>query len=509
MAVVVKSVIEVQEEHIPLYSSFEPVYGEGREAEETRNRYAFLMAEFEKLYGGKPQVFARAPGRVNLIGEHIDYEGYSVLPMAIRNDTIVAIRRVTGVEKPVLRIANILSEKYPPVEYSADPNQDVDLKNHKWAHYFLCGYKGVYDHGRSVNAPLLHNHSLEVLVDGTVPTGAGLSSSAALVCSSAIAVMTVNGFNFPKSEVAEFTCKCERYIGTQSGGMDQAISVMALPGVAKLIDFNPIKATDVKLPEGGTFVIANSLTVSNKAETASTNYNNRVVECRLAAMVLSVKLGELPPRRAVKEVTTLSDVTVFWDKEEDDQDKAIIAAVEKYLHDEPYSVEEIQTILETDLLTIFSESPTSLTVLEQAKNFKLAQRAKHVYTEALRVVAFRDVAASAQSGVSAQEVLEKLGVLMNKSHESCSILYECSCPELEELVQLSRSSGALGARLTGAGWGGCTVSLVKDDNVEQFIQTLKNNFYESRIEQGIVKSSGLDFVIFASKPAAGAAAIRV
>jgi len=89
---------------------------------------------------------------------------------------------------------------------------------------------------------------------------------------------------FVQQEVAEFSCACERHIGTQSGGMDQAISIMAAPGVAKLIDFDPIRASDVVLPKTGSFVVANSLTESKKAETAATNYNNRVVECRLAAV---------------------------------------------------------------------------------------------------------------------------------------------------------------------------------------------------------------------------------
>lgn len=84
--------------------------------------------------------------------------------------------------------------------------------------------------------------------------------------------------------MADFACTCERHIGTQSGGMDQAISVMGERGAAKLIDFNPVRASDVVLPKSGSFVVANSLTESKKAETASTNYNNRVVECRLAAV---------------------------------------------------------------------------------------------------------------------------------------------------------------------------------------------------------------------------------
>ncbi|KAM3341610.1 hypothetical protein P3S68_026576 [Capsicum galapagoense] len=115
------------------------------------------------------------------------------------------------------------------------------------------------------------------------------------------------GVNMAKKEAAQLTCECERHIGTQSGGMDQAISVMAQSGFAELIDFNPIRATDVQLPAGGTFVIAHSFAESQKAVTAAVNYNNRVVECGLAATVLGIKLG-MEPQEAICSVKTLSDV---------------------------------------------------------------------------------------------------------------------------------------------------------------------------------------------------------
>lgn len=100
--------------------------------------------------------------------------------------------------------------------------------------------------------------------------GSGLSSSAAIVCASSLAVAAALGVSdqLSKGQVAEFTCAAERHVGVISGGMDQAISVMAMPGVAMLVEFNPVSASDVCLPDGATFVIANSLTVSKKAETA-------------------------------------------------------------------------------------------------------------------------------------------------------------------------------------------------------------------------------------------------
>ncbi|KAH7678606.1 Galactokinase protein [Dioscorea alata] len=489
---------------IPIYTELEPVYGDGSPLEEAQLRFQTLKSKFADVFGQAPDIFARSPGRVNLIGEHIDYEGYSVLPMAIRQDTIIAIRKHREDEPRELRIANV-NDKYPLCTYPADPNQDVDLKNHRWGHYFICGYKGFYEFARLKKIELGAVVGLDVLVDGTVPTGSGLSSSAAFVCSATIAIMAAFDVNSPKKEIAQLTCECERYIGTQSGGMDQAISVMAKSGFAELIDFNPIRATDVQLPAGGTFVIAHSLAESPKALTAATNYNNRVVECRLASIVLGIKLG-MAPKEAISKAKTLSDVEgmcVSFAGTRGSSDPGV--AVKEFLKEEPYTADDIENITGEALTSVFSNSTSSLDVLKAAKHFKLFQRASHVYSEARRVYAFRDVVLS---DVSDEEKLKQLGDLMNDSHYSCSVLYECSCPELEELVKNCRDHGAIGARLTGAGWGGCAVALVKESIVPQFILNLKESFYQSRIEKGIVSNTDLGSYVFASKPSSGAAIFK-
>ncbi|OVA13586.1 Galactokinase [Macleaya cordata] len=490
---------------VPVFSTLEPVYGDGSQLEEAQLRFDKLKSKFLEVFGHQPDVYARSPGRVNLIGEHIDYEGYSVLPMAIRQDTIIAIRKHDAAESPKhLRIANV-NDKYTMCTYPADPEQDIDLKNHKWGHYFICGYKGYYEFAKSKGVDVGVPVGLDIIVDGTVPTGSGLSSSAAFVCSSTIAIMAAFDANYPKKEIAQLTCECERHIGTQSGGMDQAISVMAKSGFAQLIDFNPIRATDVQLPAGGTFVIAHSLAESQKAVTAATNYNNRVVECRLASIVLGIKLG-MNPKEAVSKVKTLSDVEglcVSFASSRGSSDPVL--AVKEFLNEEPYTAEDIEKITEENLQSVFSNSSSSLDVLKAAKHFKLFQRASHVYSEAKRVHAFKD---TVSSKLSDEEILKKLGELMNDSHYSCSVLYECSCPELEELVKICRDNGALGARLTGAGWGGCAVALVKESIVPQFILNLKELFYQSRIEKGVINKNELGLYVFASKPSSGAAIFK-
>ncbi|KAJ0034421.1 hypothetical protein Pint_24305 [Pistacia integerrima] len=540
-----------EELSVPIYASLEPVYGGGSQLEEAQLRLDRLKSKFLEVFGHQPDLYSRSPGRVNLIGEHIDYEGYSVLPMAIRQDTIVAIRKHKSREaQKLLRIANV-DDKYTICTYPADPNQEIDLKNHKWGHYFICAYKGYYEYAKAKGVKVEPPVGLDIVVDGIVPTGSGLSSSAAFVCSSTIAIMAAFGANFPKKELAQLTCECERHIGTQSGGMDQvrdnilfnckfhsyfAISIMAKTGFAELIDFNPIRATDVQLPAGGTFVIAHSLAESQKAVTAATNYNNRVVECRLAAIVLGIKLG-MKPTEAVSKVKTLSDVEglcVAYAGKHGSSDPVLavkyldlgfglynftvimdfgllstynlLYSLKELLHEEPYTAEDIEKIIGEKLSSVFANSPTSLDVLKAAKHFKLHQRAAHVYSEAKRVYAFQD---TVSSNLSEEDKLKKLGDLMNDSHHSCSVLYECSCPELEELVKVCRDNGALGARLTGAGWGGCAVALVKEGIVPQFILNLKENFYQARIIKGVISRNDLGLYVFASKPSSGAAIIKL
>ncbi|XP_076922357.1 galactokinase-like [Bidens hawaiensis] len=490
---------------VPVYSKLEEVYGDGSQLEEAQLRISVLNSKFQHLFGHLPQIYARAPGRVNLIGEHIDYEGYSVLPMAIRQDTIVAIRkRDTAESEKLLTIANV-NDKYTVCTYPVDPDQEIDLKNHRWGHYFICGYKGFHEYAKSQGLDISSPVGLDVMIDGIVPTGSGLSSSAAFVCSSTIAIMAAHNINLPKKELAQLTCECERHIGTQSGGMDQAISIMAKTGFAELIDFNPICATDVQLPAGSSFVIAHSLAESQKAVTAATNYNNRVVECRLASIVLGIKLG-MEPEEAISKVKTLSDVEglcVAFAGTHGSSDPTL--AVKEYLNEEPYTAEEIEKITLKSLDLIFAGSASSLDVLKAAKHYKLFQRAFHVYSEAKRVFAFKD---TVSSNSDEEEKLKKLGDLMNESHHSCSVLFECSCPELEELVKVCKDNGALGARLTGAGWGGCAVALVKENIVPQFILNLKEQFYDSRIEKGVINKCDLGLYVFASKPSSGAAIFK-
>ncbi|GLC69817.1 hypothetical protein PLESTF_000883800 [Pleodorina starrii] len=501
---------------VPLFTDLAEVYMGSPGVEE---RYQQITTAFELAFGCKPEFYARAPGRVNLIGEHIDYEGYGVLPMAIRQDTVVAIRAAApgGAEgSKKLVVGNVESAKYPTAEFGVDPEQSVDVANHSWANYFLSAYKGVFELLKSLRPDSVPEPvGLQVVVHGQVPTGSGLSSSAAIVCSSMLAVLSALGVqpaDLDKAAVAEAACKAERYVGVTSGGMDQAISMMGQQGVAMHVEFNPVRGVCVVLPEGATFVIAHSLAVSNKAETAPKRYNLRVVECRLAAVLMAMKLG-MSTEDAMAKIRTLRDVEPLIQQTYGAADGATCANAVSELLAETYGIAEVEEALGGRRLgeALFSGEPGSLRALSVAEEgkylFPLRKRAVHVYSEAQRVLDFRAVCEDAS--LPASERLSKLGGLMNDSHGSCADLYGCSCDELDELVSVARAAGALGARLTGAGWGGCTVSLVPDVQVETFLETLREKYFKTRVEGGIISSEQLPEVLFATKPSSGAALLRL
>ncbi|KAG7280994.1 hypothetical protein CRUP_016626 [Coryphaenoides rupestris] len=431
-----------------------------------------LKNAFEKKYGESPKFYAHAPGRVNLIGEHIDYCGYSVLPMAIEQSILAA---VSVNDSGTIELANT-NPQYKDFTVSGTEEIHIDKDNPQWHYYFLCGVKGIQE-----NFSLPKLVGMRCIVDGTIPASSGLSSSSALVCCAGLVTMEANGKSLSKVALAEICAKCERYIGTEGGGMDQSISFLAEKGTAKLIEFNPLRASDVKLPGGAVFVISNCCVEMNKA--ASSHFNIRVVECRIATKILAKARG-LEWRSLLKLAQVQTELGTSLEE--------MLALVEEVLHPDAYSREEICASLGispeqfcTDLLSSNTQHVT---------HFKLYQRARHVYGEASRVLHFKSVCDSQPA-----DAIQLLGDLMKQSHASCRDLYECSCPELDQFGR-HMGAGAVGSRLTGAGWGGCAVSMVPSDRVESFIQAVSEAYYAPDSQRAAMKKQSL----FVSKPGGGA-----
>ncbi|KAF4095276.1 N-acetylgalactosamine kinase [Onychostoma macrolepis] len=431
-----------------------------------------LKEAFHGKYGQMPLFFACAPGRVNLIGEHIDYCGYAVLPMAIEQSILAA---VSVSDFKTVQLANT-DPKYKDFTVSAD-GISIDRKNPQWHYYFLCGVRGIQEH---LSLSLLAG--MCCMVDGTIPASSGLSSSSALVCCAGLVTMEANQKSLSKVTLAETCAKCERYIGTEGGGMDQSISFLAEEGTAKLIEFNPLRATDVRLPDGAVFVIANCCVEMNKA--ASSHFNMRVVECRIATKMLAKARG-LDWSRLLKLGDLQKELQVSLEQ--------MLELVE-VLHPEPYSRDEICKTLGISAEQLCEDILSANT--QHATDFKLYQRARHVYGEAARVLQFKAVCDSSPANAIAQ-----LGDLMNRSHTSCRDLYECSCLELDQLVDICLQAGAVGSRLTGAGWGGCTVSMVPGERIDSFLQTVRERYYAPDARRSALEKQSL----FVTRPGGGAA----
>ncbi|XP_017925274.1 N-acetylgalactosamine kinase isoform X3 [Manacus vitellinus] len=323
-------------------------------------------------------------------------------------------------------------------------NIQINKTKPQWHNYFLCGLKGIQEHF-GLNNPT----GMNCLLDGTIPPSSGLSSSSALVCCAGLVTLRANGKTLSK---------------------------------AKLIEFNPLRATDVRLPSGAAFVIANSCVEMNKA--ATSHYNIRVMECRLATKLLSKSKGlDWKKMLRLHDVQTKLGVSL----------EEMLTIVEEVLHPEPYSTEEICKCLGISLEELHSQILSQN--IQDVSTFKLYQRAKHVYSEAARVLEFQKICSKAPANA-----LQLLGELMNQSHISCREMYECSCPELDRLVDICLQFGAIGSRLTGAGWGGCTVSMVPTDKLSMFLKNVKKSYYQTDGQ----RLAGENNSLFATKPGRGA-----
>ncbi|KAJ0182756.1 hypothetical protein K1T71_002125 [Dendrolimus kikuchii] len=444
---------------------------------------------FQEEFGCKPAFFVRVPGRVNIIGEHIDYCGYPVLPMAVEQDILVA----GGLTEELQLSLRNVNSKYCNYDTKLNSFHDIVINTDEngkpfWYNYVLCGVKGGIEF---INNKI--EKGIRLFIDGNIPPASGLSSSSALVSAACLSFLYTQNAPVNKTDIASLCANSERYIGTQGGGMDQAIAFLAEKFCAQYITFNPLCATPVALPENAAFVVAHSLAEANKA--ATNDFNKRVMECRLAAKIIATFTGVTE----TKQIITFSELQISLGKTLDE----MIGLVDKYLPKDIYTKTEISEILNTseeDINDLYLSSNT-----RHLTDFKLRQRALHVYQEAKRVEDFRETCLQTTINVSACKngtnrftamggdsasncVLDILGNLMSGSHDSLKTLYECSHENLDRLVNISKDMNVY-ARLTGAGWGGCAVALCPKDKIEPVTVNRKSEASKQNTKQVTLTTS--------------------
>ncbi len=245
------------------------------------------------------------------------------------------------------------------------------------------------------------------------------------------------------------------------------------------------------MPAGYTIVTANSLVQAAKTAGALDQYNRRPIECCLASAVLRKKFSENFKRdMPIRLLGDLNEGNLAV------PEKEIWELSDRVLHKYPYSLAEIAALLEMtpeQTAKAYCRRRDGSLFAEPADGFKLRQRYRHVITEARRVErSFKELG---------KKNIFEFGRLMCQSHESCRDLFEISCAELDRLVEISMEAGALGARLTGAGFGGCTISLLEDDKVEGFINRVKQAYYRDFLK---CEKQGFSSIIFPCKAVNGA-----
>ena len=394
-----------------------------------------LTSAFEDRFGFHATHVARAPGRVNLIGEHTDYNDLPVLPMALRRQVRIALcPRSDG----LVRLANLRGE-FEPVEFEVGAGIERSPDGH-WGNY-------VKAPANELARRFAIGLGFDGIVDSDVPVASGLSSSSALVNAVGLALANVNQLGASPLPLADAMAEAERYTGTRGGGMDQAVSMAALAGHAARIDFAPLRMRHVPVPPDWCFVVADTGVRAEKSGAARTAYNQRRAECEAA---VSMVAGELAARGRV------SDARAGYP-------------------------ELIARVGHRDLLEVG----------EAVLRGNLARRFRHVVSEAARVN-------EAEAAMRAAD-LSRFGDLMDASHGSLRTDYHVSSAELDELVALAKEGGAAGARLTGAGFGGCAVALADRATVGGVLDALTSGYFEAR---GMTVA--LDDRLFVAVPSAGA-----
>ncbi|KAJ5648239.1 Galactokinase [Penicillium lividum] len=480
-------------------------------AAEHQQRFSGLVSQFNKQYNHRPDFVARSPGRVNIIGEHIDYSLYDVLPTAVSVDVIMAVKVIPSTSGTTIKIANVSPDKFPTREFSVphDTDIEIDPKKHEWINYFKAGLSGALKFLRKERPDGAAPVSMEILVDGNVPPGGGISSSAAFVCASALAVMKANNHNVSKQDLLDLAVVSERAVGVYSGGMDQAASIFSKRGFLLYTQFYPaFQVEHVPIPTAAdeiTFLMAQSFVTSNKADTAPRHYNLRVAECTLSAVILAKSFDLTLPKDSSSLGYSLRNFQNqlmtkegrLGDPLEYQIDSVIQAVQDLFTKEEGYTREEMAQLLDITVPELETKFLSAFPV--QAERFRLRQRALHCFKEARRVLDFKACLANASQ--LDEKRIHYLGQLLNESQNSCRVDYECSAPEVDEICAIARKAGTWGSRLTGAGWGGCTVHMLPQGKVEAVTTALRNEYYLKHFPD--ISAEKLAQAMVISKPSNG------
>lgn len=410
---------------------------------------------FTRIFGGEAEGVWRAPGRVNIIGEHVDYNGGPCLPIALPHAAYVAVR--TRPDRRVRLVSPQTVDAVDELDLDTVGPAGTDGAVKGWAAY-LVGVAWALE--QAGYGPLT---GFDIALWSCVPLGAGLSSSAALECSTAVALDDLDGLGLagpvdaPNKEGRGILVAASRraendIAGANTGGLDQSASMHCTRGHALVLDSRDmsVRQTPFDIAASG----CELLVIDTRAphQLVDGQYGQRRADCEAAAKLLGVDL-----------------------------------LVE---------VEDYEAAMETLATSGTADGGDADSQLE-AERARLQARTRHVLSEIARTWAFIDILES--ESLLSEEKLQVLGGLMNDSHDSLRDDYEVTVPELDMAVDVARAHGAYGARMTGGGFGGSVIALVKIGQAEGIAQAVTEAF----VEHGFAQPH-----VFVATPADGAGRVE-
>ena len=384
-----------------------------------------LVEETKRLYrekfGGEPEILVAAPGRVNLIGEHTDYNGGYVFPMAIERYTIIAAAK-TGAPDATIYSNNTRATAKFSLSGDLTPPEKVD-----WTSYVQGSIACSIEKGAKTTG-------FNAVINSNVPLGGGLSSSASLEVAVATLMEELSGVKFPGTVKPLLCQKAEHVFAKMPCGiMDQFISALAVKDCAMLLDCRSCEPKMIPLSDPNVSVLITNSNV--KHSLTGSEFPERNASCKEAAKRLGASI--------LREVTM----------------ETLLASKDKLIDDE--------------------------------NGDRLFRRARHYVGEDVRTLKMAEALVAGD--------WDTVGAQMYGSHDSLRDDYEVSCPEIDALVEIARKigkeGGVIGSRITGGGFGGCTVSLVKTEKADEIAQKYREEYK---------KRTGNEATIFVTRPAQGA-----
>jgi galactokinase/CTP:molybdopterin cytidylyltransferase MocA len=478
-------------------------------------RLTSMCDQFVELYGDGPVNFLRAPARINILGEHIDYVSYlptASLPFGSREHDMLMLYR--GSETDRVRGASTLKEyssfvftfaEGPTLGTSSDVEADwlSYLYEHgapvpHWSNYV----KGAAFFAR-IKCGIKATRGFDFVVDSTIPAGGGASSSSALVVLASAALRDVNELKYSPMGLARDAARAEWYVGTRGGSMDHITICLAEADQAVLISYLDQKARLIALPGRDSRWVTFFSQTADKGRAVMIEYNERAAISRI--LIPAVIEG--------------------WRTKQPDRHAAWLAAVQLLQTCSAAALDEIETLLD--------ELPCTLTLVEVQRDYpeafsacarafpalvaergesplQLRSRALHHAGEVRRVATAVQVLenscllqSNADPGQHIDAAMRELGVLFNRSHESLRDLYGVSTPDVERLVKIILTDkNVYGARLMGGGFGGNVLALTNEENVAALIERVQQVYYQPQNRQGVSEGS-----VMISTPGDGLATI--